>query len=101
MSLYIKLSTLEYPLYEGNIRQEYPEIAEDQTGATFPCPDTYALVEETPEPEATDTQVVKEQPPECVDGVWRRVWLVRDATPEELAKREANLQEINNPPAPI
>lgn len=98
MTTYIKLSTLEYPRHEGNIRQEYLEISEDLTGPAFPCPDTYARVEDTPEPTATDTQVVIEQSPECVDGVWRRVWLVRDATPEELAKRDANLQAINNPP---
>ena len=98
MTTYIKLSTLEYPRYEGNIRQEYPEITEDQTGPTFPCPADYAPVQHTPEPEATDTQVVEEQMPQCIDGVWQQVWLVRDATPEELARRDANIQAMNNPP---
>ena len=99
MTTYIKLSTLEYPRHEGNIRQEHPEIGEDLTGPTFPCPDTYARVEETPEPEATDTQVVEEQAPAIIDGTWRRVWLVRDATPEELARRDANLQAMNTRPS--
>jgi|APGre2960657373_1045057.scaffolds.fasta_scaffold39788_2 hypothetical protein len=87
MSSYIKLSTLEYPRHEGDIRSEYPEITVDQTGATFPCPDTYALVEETPIPEVTDTQTFAELAPVCIDGVWRRVWSVTELTSEELAYR--------------
>lgn len=47
---YIKLATLEYPLHEGNIRLEHPEILESQTGDTFPCPPTYAKVEQTEPP---------------------------------------------------
>jgi hypothetical protein len=95
MSSYIKLSTLEYPRHEGNIRQEYPEITEDQTGPTFPCPDTYALVQETPEPEITDTQVTNEEAPVCINGVWRRVWSVRDLTAEEIAIRDARIARLS------
>jgi hypothetical protein len=98
MSSYIKLSTLEYPRHEGDIRHEYPEITEDQTGPTFPCPDTYALVAETPMPEGSATQVVTEAAPTQIDGVWTRVWVVRDATAEELAAREAIRQALLNPP---
>jgi hypothetical protein len=87
MSSYIKLSTLEYPRHEGDIRSEHPEITVDQTGPTFPCPDTYALVEETPMPEITDTQNLTELAPVCVNGIWRRVWGVTELTPEELAYR--------------
>lgn len=42
---YIRLSTLEYPVYEGDIRREHEEIREDQTGDTFPCPEGFAKVE--------------------------------------------------------
>ena len=98
MSSYIKLSTLEYPRHEGDIRQEHPEITEDQTGPTFPCPDTYALVAETPMPESSATQVVTEAAPTQINGVWTRVWVVRDATAEEIAAREARRQALLNPP---
>lgn len=87
MSSYIKLSTLEYPRHEGDIRREHPEISEDQTGPTFPCPDTYAPVVETPIPETSDTQTAYEVSPEQINGVWTRVWVVRDLTTEELDYR--------------
>lgn len=88
MSSYIKLSTLEYPRHEGDIRNEHPEITEDQTGSAFPCPDTYALVEETPMPETTDTQYVSEEAPVCIDGVWRRVWAIYEMTAEQIQLRD-------------
>lgn len=47
---YIRLSTLEYPIYEGDIRREYENIREDQTGDTFPCPEGFAKVEDTHPP---------------------------------------------------
>lgn len=100
MSSYIKLSTLEYPRHEGDIRSEHPEIREDQTWPNFPCPDTYALVEDTPMPVVSNTQIVNEVAPVCVDGIWRRVWSVAELTPEQIAARDANLQAINNPPKP-
>ena len=45
MLAFIRLSNLEYPLHEGDIRLEHPEITEDQTGDTFPCPSTFAVIE--------------------------------------------------------
>jgi hypothetical protein len=88
MSSYIKLSTLEYPRHEGDIRREHPEIREDQTWPDFPCPDTYALVEQTPVPEVTRDQWLSQLPPVLVDGTWRTVWEVRDMTAEEIAQRD-------------
>lgn len=93
MSSYIKLSTLEYPRHEGDIRIEHPEITQDQTGDTFPCPDTYALVVETSQPEVTDSQTVLEMQPQQIDGVWQRVWLVHNMTAEEIAARD-NVRKI-------
>ena len=89
MSAYIKLTTLEYPRHEGDIRREHPEISEDQTWPNFPCPSTYALVEETPRPVFTNTQTAYEVAPVQVDGVWKQVWEVRDLTADEIAAREA------------
>jgi len=77
---YIKIATLEYPRYQGDIRLEYPEI-----GTEFCCPDSYAYVHETEVPITTQGQVLAEHLPVLVDGVWRRKFYVRDATAHELA----------------
>lgn len=98
MSAYIKLSTLEYPRHEGDIRLEHPEILESQTGDTFPCPNTYAPVQWVDAPEINgETQTRYEVAPVNNNGVWSMVWAVRDLTQEELAGREALLNP-NKPP---
>jgi hypothetical protein len=71
MSIYIKLSTLEFPRYEGDIRIDHPEITEDQTGDTFPCPDTYAKVRIGTYPTIdNDTQYVEYDTPAFINGEW-------------------------------
>jgi hypothetical protein len=94
MTAYIKLSTLEYPRHEGDIRLEHPEIREDQTWPNFPCPDTYALVEwiDPPTIDGT-TQIVELQQPIQENGVWKMIWAVRDMTAEELDTRARRLTE--------
>jgi len=95
MSAYIKLSTLEYPRHEGDIRIEHPEISESQTGDTFPCPSTYALVVPTTAPAFDEaTQIAQEQAPVQVDGVWTQQWLVRSLTAQELEAKALELAEI-------
>ena len=88
MSAYIKLSTGEYPRHEGDIRLEYPEILETQTGETFPCPPTYALVAETQAP-AFDrfSQCAYEGAPHQTVSGWEMTWLVKTLTPEEIEAR--------------
>jgi len=87
---YIKLSTLEYPRYEGDIRIEHSEITEDQTYPNFPIPNTYALVNvpETPNYNP-DTQAIVESVPSQVNGVWSVELSVRDLTTDELAEMKA------------
>lgn len=70
---YIKLATMEYPRHQGDIRLEHPDIGDE-----FVCPDTYAHVQDTPEPEVTETQKVVELLPVMVDGVWQRQWSIVD-----------------------
>jgi hypothetical protein len=95
MTAYIKVSTLEYPRHEGDIRLEYPEIAENQTGDTFPCPDTYMLVRSVQVPECNyEFQTVEELPPTQTDGAWTQQFLLRDLTAEELQARADALAEI-------
>lgn len=88
MSSYIKLATLEYPRHEGDIRLEHPEITEDQTGPTFPCPDSYAQVIEVPAPIITDTQYVTEEPPIYENGVWKRAWSIHEMTEQQIIERD-------------
>ncbi len=99
MSAYIKLATLEYPRHEGDIRLEYSEITENQTGATFPCPDTYALVTPIQFPSYNEeTQCVEELQPAQIEGVWTQQFLVRDLTTEELEARATWLAQRNSQP---
>ena len=101
---YIKLETLEYPRFEGDIRLEYPDIAEDQTGDSFPCPDTYAKVNCPDAPAYDDaTQTFDTQPPTLVDGIWTVQYVIRDLTQQELADIQAikdltarRISEMNN-----
>jgi hypothetical protein len=98
MSVYIKLATLEFPRHEGDIRREHPEITEDQTGPDFPCPSTYALVEETPCPEFTpNLQIAYQIEPVQIDGVWKQVWEVRNFTAEEIASQEEKIRQMISP----
>lgn len=95
MSAYIKLSTLEYPRHEGDIRIEHPEIREDQTWPNFPCPDTYALVTPVQIPSYNEeTQCAEEIAPVQIEGMWTQQFLVRDLTTEELEARAAWLAQI-------
>ena len=87
---YLKLSTMEYPLFEGDIRLEHPEISEFQTGDTFPCPENFVKVKEIEHPnfDASQNQYVKEQMPQQIDGVWTQVFSVETYTAEELKQIE-------------
>ena len=80
MSFYIKLSTLEYPRHQGDIRLEHPEIGND-----FVCPETYAIVENGTIPTYDpSTQQLKENAPFLNDGVWYKNWYVYNYTDDEL-----------------
>ncbi len=82
MTIFVNISTKQL-CHEGDIRLEYPEIAEAQTGDTFPCPATHALVEVDARPECGEDETAELNPPECVGGVWRLSWRKRALTPEE------------------
>jgi hypothetical protein len=93
MTAYMKLSTSEYPLHEGDIRLEYPEITEDQTGETFPCPDTYVPVVYVEPPQYdVATQIVREISPTNIDGIWYTAWEIHTLTEEELAYIEQYIE---------
>jgi len=91
VSTYIKISTLEYPLHEGDIRLAFSDIPQDLTGDAFPCPEGYAPVV-IPEPPNVNWAVQLAYPsaPACIDGVWSIAWNVRDFTQEELDNIQAH-----------
>ena len=93
---------MQYPLQEGDIRLEYPEITEDQTGDTFPLPDGYVEVEQTPQPSFDGkTQYLSQSDPIQLNGVWQSVWVVNDLTPEQIsrfAEAKEHRARKNKPP---
>ena len=95
MTAYIKISTKEYPLHEGDIRLDHPEILEEQTGDTFPILEDYAKVQFV-EPPVIDksTQKAYELAPIYENNKWIMVWDVRDKTQEEIDAEVAYAKEI-------
>jgi hypothetical protein len=87
MIAYIKLSTLEYPRHEGDIRLEHPEIPESQTSPNFPCPPTYAPVKPTDPPAFDPTRQRAElvTPEQLPDGTWEARWRVAAIPESEVA----------------
>jgi hypothetical protein len=81
---------MQYPLYEGDIRLEHPEIREDQTYPNFPCPDTFALVLVDPMPVFdSETHITNPLSPENINGKWVVKWApVRELTASEKQTRE-------------
>lgn len=84
MSAYIDLTTNEYPLYIGDI--------ELRGGLD----DRFAKVEETPEPLTQDGFLSYEGKPELIDGVWKRTWITRELTREEIDKFKADAEKFVN-----
>lgn len=98
---YIKLSTMEYPLYEGDIRLSHPDIQESQTGESFPIPDDYAFVEETAMPSIdVKTQYMYEETPQLINGAWKRIWVVGTYTDEQIAARASKAKPNNSVATP-
>jgi hypothetical protein len=89
---------MEYPRHEGDIRLEHPNILESQTGPTFPCPDTYALVEHVDAPLLSDiTKTIELAKPQLIDGKWITQWNIRSLTEQELLIQEENLRMFSPP----
>jgi hypothetical protein len=95
---YININTLAYPVGEGDIRLEYPNIPEDQTGESFPCPEGYALVKfvQPPQYNWETHRLYADAPSQDADG-WRKVWRLRSLTDlekQQQAELLVKLQEI-------
>lgn len=83
ISYYIKLSTMEFPRYVGDIEID-PAGAEDYAPVEYVAP---PVIDRNIQRTVTETPVQ-------VDGIWYTNWSVRDLTTEELQDREARKQEM-------
>ena len=101
MTVFIKLSDNTYPLYEGDIRLEFPNIPENVTGDSFPCPEGFAkvLVDQYPTFDSR-THTVQALPPKLIDGQWRVFWAEPTLlTDEELARIQKYIDENKSKPS--
>lgn len=83
---YINTTTLQYPLFQGDIRLEFPNMGEE-----FVLPDGYAEIVSIPWPEDYDVNLfrVVELAPENVDGVWMQRFDI-------VAKTEIEIENEKN-----
>jgi hypothetical protein len=72
-----------YQLKQDNPQTSFPSVISDELLADW---DVFPVVS-TPYPEVNYTQDVSEGTPVFVNGQWTQVWVVSDATPEEIAQR--------------
>lgn len=88
IAYYIKLDTQEYPFYLGDVHNLHPEFNGGQ-----PDPTLYGEVQFSNAPEVQNNETFDELKPECIDGVWRQVFLVRAKTEIEIANEQISLQK--------
>lgn len=92
---YLKKSTMQYPLHQGDIRLMYPDMGEE-----FVIPDEDIVeVEETSLPAVEENQYYIEQKPILIDGKWVRQFDVIAMTEEEITARKEMMEKLfPNPP---
>lgn len=74
----------EYPRHYGDIMLDAPgwKLGDE-------LPEGWHKVEETEPPTPGTDQLVIEDAPKEIKGVWTQQWLVRDMTAEEIERRDA------------
>lgn len=75
---------VEYPVYPGDIELRYPNTSFTEP---FVAPEGYVLVLDTPRPEVDYTKNVNLGTPQDIEGQWQSVWIITDATPDQIAFR--------------
>lgn len=76
-----------YQLKQDNPQTSFPEDIPDERLAEF---DVYPVVA-ADYPQVDHTKNVVEEDPNLVNGVWYQDYTVVDASPEEIAQREADM----------
>lgn len=104
--IYIDLDTGAFPLYQGDIRWQNPEIPELLTGDAFPCPPRYARVvfDPVPDYDAENERAEWALPPVFDGAQWRVSYTLVALTDEEKAERAQIAAQIaafqSAPPLP-
>ena len=92
---YIRLSDLMFPINEGDIRLEYPDIPENLFGDIFPCPDGYAPVILTePADYNQETQTIACNGAHFVNDRWETLWQITNIDFDLAEKTEALYQKM-------
>lgn len=86
---YLKIDTLEYPLYQGDIRLKHPEI-----GNEFILPEGYVEVEPVDLPIKNENQDYIRLAPEKIDGKYFQRIGVRDLTENEIQERKKLMEQF-------
>lgn len=88
---YINTATLQYPLFQGDIRLEFPNMGDE-----FVLPNGYAEIIAIPWPENYDRTLfrVAELAPENVDGVWMQRFEVVAKTEIEIENERISYAEF-------
>ena len=93
MTVYINTQTLQYPVSQSQIQQEYLNTS---FPTPFVPPESYAPVLESPQPSYNQiTQAVQQSTPELTQGQWYQVWAVIDLDPEQIAYNEDQAKAAN------
>lgn len=71
----------QYPRYIGDILIDYPDF----DGINLP--EGWKSVEEVDRPTVSTDEIVYEESPVLVDGVYKQSWATRPVTEEEIEKR--------------
>ena len=88
---YINIATLQYPLFQGDIRLEFPNMGEE-----FILPEGYAEIISIPWPENYDPKLfrVAELSPENVNGNWMQRFEVVAKTEIEIENERKDYAEF-------
>lgn len=96
MTTYINTETLEYPLYEGDIRAAFRHAISFPASGDFEAPSGFAPVVPATSPDVTADQVLVQGAPVQVEGVWTQQWSVAAIDPAAaLAHRQAMASSID------
>lgn len=98
MDAYIKISTMEYPRFIGDIQNEFPDWTENQ-----PLPSDWNYLTYLAQPELQEYQICEVlQPEQQNDGTWIIKWgNIRDMTQEEIDLHNlSKMQQDNNNVSP-
>jgi len=97
MSTYINLTTLEYPLFQGDVRLQADCGPKD----AFVLPQGYAVVmPPAVYPTLGPYDSYERDLPELIDGVWYERFNVKTMSPEEIVRFEEWKAASNPHPAP-